>query len=558
MTDKKKLIITVLLSLGILLLWHHYYEKPHIEQAEKIAEDRRTAQEQQQLLHPDSVNRDDIIARTQSIRLPIKSKVLEGSIQLRGFRIDDLKLLKYKNENKPSSPPVVLLSPAGSDQAYFSSFGWMSADKSITLPDHTTVWKADKDALRPNEPVTLSWNNGQGLLFAIRVTLDNHYMFRITQHVENRTEKPIQIMPYGLINKLPPDESSMMNAILHEGPIGVFGGVLAEYPYKEIHEEKRDFQRNENGWLGISDKYWLTAIIPARNQPFDASFADVHIGNKERIQADYLGGYQTLMPNKRIDMVNHFFAGAKEVHLLDQYADKLSIPLFDRAVDFGWFYFLTKPMFLVLAWIHKVIGNFGLAIIVMTILIKLLMFPLANKQYVSMSKMKAIQPQINHLKERYKDDRMQFNHGLMAIYKREEINPLSGCLPILIQIPVLFSLYKVLFVTIEMRHAPFFGWINDLSAPDPTSVFNLFGMIPWTPPSFLAIGLWPLILGITMYIQQLLNPQPADPAQARAMRLLPVIFIVMFHGFPAGLIIYWAWGNILSMTQQWFINKRYN
>lgn len=556
MTDKKKLLITVFMSLGILFIWHHFHEKPRIDAAESINEQRHAHQESQKSYH-NFTDRDTIITQTKEFRLPISSSALSGSIQLRGFRIDDLKLLKYRDENSPSSPPVVLLSPAGAENAYFSTFGWVSGDKSLILPDHTTIWKADKEAIRPNEPVTLTWNNGQGLAFAIRVTLDKNYMFKVTQHVENRTDKPIQIMPFGLINKLP-HETSMMNTILHEGPIGVFGGALSEFPYKDIKDGKKDYHRNENGWLGITDKYWLTAIIPTRNQPFDASFAEIMLGNRERVQADYLGEYQTVSPSKRLDLTTHFFAGAKEVHLLDEYAKKLNIPLFDRAVDFGWFYFLTKPMFIVLAWIYKMVGNFGAAILLMTVIIKLIMFPLANKQYVSMSKMKAIQPQINQLKERYKDDRAQFNHGLMAIYKRESINPLSGCLPILIQIPVLFSLYKVLFVTIEMRHAPFFGWIHDLSAPDPTSVFNLFGILPWTPPSFLEIGLWPLILGITMYVQQMLNPQPSDPAQAKAMRLLPLIFIVMFHAFPAGLIIYWSWGNLLSMTQQWFINRRYN
>ena len=407
-------------------------------------------------------------------------------------------------------------------------------------------------------PVTLTWDNGDGVKFIRRIALDENYMFTVTQRVENRRTNPITLHPYGLVSRTDTPSVSVF-WILYEGAIGVFNGTLSEIDYDDMRDDGRIEKASTGGWIGITDKYWLTALVPDREAPFTGSFNHrMTDDGRDRYQVDYIRSAEVVPAGGAVEVVNRLFVGAKEVEILDAYMDEngLSIASFDKAVDFGWFYFITKPLFYVLRYFSNLLGNFALSILLLTVIVKLIFFPLANKSYRAMSSMKKLQPEITRLRDRYKNDRQRMNREMMDLYKRAKTNPAAGCLPIVIQIPVFFALYKVLFVTIEMRHAPAFGWIQDLSARDPTSIFNLFGLIPWDPPSFLLIGIWPLIMGLSMYLQQRLNPQPADPVQAKIFMMLPVIFTVVLAPFPAGLVIYWTWNNMLSIAQQWVIMKR--
>jgi YidC/Oxa1 family membrane protein insertase len=425
----------------------------------------------------------------------------------------------------------------------------------IAVPAADTVWQASGGELRPDQPVTLSWDNGAGLRFEREITIDDAYLISVTQRVTNDGEAPVSLRPYGLISRWG-TPNTLGFYILHEGPIGALDGKLREIDYSDLVEDGDVELASEGGWLGITDKYWLSALIPDQQGEIKATFRHHVTDGQDRYQVDYLRPAMTLAPGQAIEASERVFAGAKEVQLLDRYKEAYDIPLFDRAVDFGWFYFLTKPLFHVLHFFYKLVGNYGVAILLLTLLVKMLFFPLANKSYRAMSKMKKLQPEMMRLREQFGDDKMRMNQELMGLYKKEKVNPMSGCLPIIVQIPVFFALYKVLFVSIEMRHAPFFGWIRDLSAPDPTTLFNLFGLIPWDPPAFLMIGIWPLLMGATMLLQTKLNPQPADPMQARIMMMLPLMFIFLFATFPAGLVIYWTWNNVLSISQQWVIMKR--
>lgn len=562
MSDIKNLFITLLLSTLILVSWQYFYERPRMEHAAQLAKIQQQAVEKEKkrsvAAMPAEMEtaiqpREKIIS--QGSRITVKTDRLNGSIALKGARFDDIILADYKTLLNKDSNNVILLSPSASQTAYFAEFGWLSAGDGVTVPNSSTVWKADKEVLRANDAVNLTWDNQQGLIFTLNIALDDHYMFKVKQTVTNNSGQPVNLLPYGLINRTWKSDHSPF-AILHEGPLGAFNAVLSETSYKTIKEDgKKEFKNNTDGWFGITDKYWLTALIPDKTVPYDANFTYALKNNNDNYQVDYLGKKQTIAAGSTSEITNRLFAGAKRVELLDQYKDALSIPLFDRAIDFGWFYFLTKPMFNMLQYFFSHLGNFGLAILMITVLVKLVMFPLANKSYIAMNKMKLLQPEMLRLREKCKDDKMQLNKEVMELYKREKVNPLAGCLPMLIQIPVFFSLYKVLFVTIEMRHAPFFGWIHDLSAPDPTSVFNLLGLIPISLPAFLTIGIWPVLMCITMILQQKMNPEPTDPVQAKVMKFLPFIFVFMFHSFPAGLIIYWAWNNILSVLQQWIITR---
>jgi YidC/Oxa1 family membrane protein insertase len=446
------------------------------------------------------------------------------------------------------------LSPEGAKGAYFIDFGWLSAESGIKLPDSETVWKSSAQELSQNSPVALEWDNGEGLTFHRTIAIDDQYMFTVTDRVTNTKDKVVALSAYGQINRLetPPLGGYM---ILHEGPIGVLNGKLTEPSYANTIEKQALEETTMGGWLGLTDKYWLVALIPDQKTSVKTAFKGQTINGLDRYQADVVMPTLEAKPGQSVETVHHLFAGAKILRLLDDYEAKLGFDKFDLAIDFGWFYFLTKPLFYVLDYLHKLLGNFGLAILALTVLFKIAFFPLANKSYRSMSHMKKMQPKIEALKERYGDDKLRMNQELMAMYKKEKINPLAGCLPMLIQAPVFFCLYKVLFVTLEMRHAPFYGWIQDLSAPDPTSILNLFGLLPWSTPSFLAIGAWPLLMGLTMFLQQKLNPQPTDPIQARMFMLMPIFLTFLLASFPAGLVIYWAWNNILSMGQQWMIMR---
>jgi YidC/Oxa1 family membrane protein insertase len=501
---------------------------------------------------PGAETREQAIAEQPRVR--INTPRLHGSVALTGGRIDDLTLATYHETVDPKSPEVVLLWPKGTKDPYFAEFGWVAGTSGTKVPGPDTPWTAAGGPLSPTQPLTLTWDNGAGLVFTRTIAIDENYMFTVRDAVRNGGSTPVNLLPYALISRTGTPQVGGYY-ILHEGMIGEIGGSLREVKYSSIETGKPIDYNSTGGWLGFTDKYWLTALVPPQDDAVKARFTHVVEGGVDRYQTDYLGSQITVPADGTAATSTRFFGGAKEVNLLDAYAAS-GIPHFDLAIDFGWFYFLTKPIFKTLQFFYELLGNFGLAILLLTLIIKLLFFPLANKSYAAMSKMKLLQPEMTKIRERFPDDKARQQQEIMAMYKKVGANPLAGCLPIVIQIPVFFSLYKVLFVTIEMRHAPFFGWIHDLSAPDPTSFANLFGLIPFDPPAFLMIGAWPLLMGVTMYLQQKLNPQPVDPMQARMFMLLPIVFTYMLSAFPAGLVIYWAWNNLLSIAQQWTIMHR--
>ena len=487
-------------------------------------------------------------------RIKISTPRLHGSISLKGGVIDDLLLADYRETLDPESEEIILLTPKGMNSAYYAQFGWVPNGR-ITVPGADTIWTPSAKTLSPERPVTLSWDNGEGLIFKRTYAIDENYMFTVTQIVVNRGRDAKALNAYGLVSRRSTPETTGFY-ILHEGLLGVFDSTLTEIDYEDIREAGQTKQTSIGGWIGITDKYWLAALVPDQQVTNGTRFLHTKQDGADTYQVDYVGPALTAPAGGSIKTVNHLFVGAKEVRLLDAYEAKIGVARFDLAIDFGWFYFLTKPIFYALLWINNHVLNLGVSILLLTVGIKLLFFPLANKSYASMSKMKKLQPKMMQVRERYGDDKTRMNQEMMELYKKEKVNPASGCLPILIQIPVFFALYKVLFVTIEMRHAPFFGWIQDLSAPDPTTLFNLFGLIPWSPPDFLMIGIWPLLMGASMYLQQKLNPQPADPVQAKIFLFLPLFFTFLLARFPAGLVIYWAWNNMLSILQQWVIMRR--
>jgi YidC/Oxa1 family membrane protein insertase len=495
-------------------------------------------------------------ALAASERIVIDSPRLSGSIALTGAVIDDILFKDYRETVDLASPNITLFNPTGSRDAYLAKFGW-SKQKDIAVPQSNTVWTANRDALTPESPVTLSWDNGAGLIFEQEISLDQNFMFSMIQRVRNQTREPVSLQTYGLIRRFG-KPSTLGFYLLHEGLLGVFDETLTEVDYDDLEEAPVRLPA-EGGWLGITDKYWLAAIVPDQDHAFDTNFKMGVQDGVNIYQADYLGPPAQTQPGGASEISARLFVGAKELSLLDRYANEANVPNFDLAVDFGWFYFLTKPMFITLDVLNGWWGNFGLAILTLTLIIKALLFPIANKSYKSMSKMKLLAPKMKELKERYGDDRMRLNQETMELYKREKVNPAAGCLPIIPQMIIFFSLYKVLFVSIEMRHAPFFGWIVDLSAPDPLGVLTLFGLIDWNVPDYLAIaniGIWPILMGLSMYAMQKLNPPPPDPMQARIMGMLPLVFTFFLATFPAGLVLYWTWNNLLSIAQQWTIMKK--
>jgi YidC/Oxa1 family membrane protein insertase len=538
-----------------MFLWQYFYVAPRLEQVKKQQEIALQNAVERKKSEEIKINNEDIVSREDALaaggRLKIEAPGLNGSISLKGARFDDLTLAKYKIAPTSDSPNVVLLSPINTKDLYFAEFGWVATDSSVKVPDSNSLWLSDVKTLSPAMPATLSWDNKQGLKFFITISIDENYMFNITNKVENYGERPISLLPYGLLSRTV-DTSQKSYAILHEGAIGAFDGALSEIKWDTLKKEKKQELAGNNGWFGFTDKYWLTSIIPDKNSSIESHFTYFSRGTQDRFQADYMGQKLIIEPGAKIAVENHFFAGAKEFDLLDKYAQSLTIPLFDRAVDFGKLYFITKPLFSLLTFFHKLVGNFGIAILLLTVTVKLVMFPLANKSYISMNNLKIMQPRVEEIHKKH-SDKVAANKAIMELYRQEKVNPMSGCLPMLIQIPVFFALYKVFFVTIEMRQAPFFGWIQDLSVPDPTTIFNLFGLISWNPPILLHVGAWPIIMAGTMFLQQQLNPAPSDPVQAKIMKFLPVIFLFMFASFPAGLVIYWAWNNTLSILQQKFL-----
>jgi YidC/Oxa1 family membrane protein insertase len=511
---------------------------------------------------PGSQPREDVLRATTRIQVDTPS--LKGSISLRGGRIDDLALVKFRETVDPNSPAIVLLAPSGSPQPFYAEFGWVGGPGAqLKLPGADTVWKQEgSGALTVNNPAVLTYDNGEGLTFRRTISVDDKYLFTLKDEVANKTDNAVTLFPYALVSRHGTPQT-LGYYILHEGFIGVLGDQgLQEHTYKNVEDKKSMSFDVTNGWLGFTDKYWAATLLPDNNAHLRARFSAGQLGTAKTYQTDYLLDAQTIAPNATGSANARLFAGAKETAVVDGYDKALKLNRFELLIDWGWFYFITKPLFWVIDWLFKFFHNFGLAILAVTVIIKLVFFPLANKSYASMAKMKAVQPQMQLIRERFADDKVKQQQALMELYKQEKINPLAGCLPILIQIPVFFALYKVLFVTIEMRHAPFFGWIKDLAAPDPTNLFNLFGLIPYDPTHlpvigpFLHLGIWAIIMGITMWVQMKLNPSPPDPTQKMIFDWMPLIFTFMLASFPAGLVIYWAWNNTLSVAQQSIIMKK--
>ncbi len=570
MNDQKNMILAIALSIAILVGFQYLFPPAEVPVQEEqttqagSAAPQAPAQAGDPSFAPQIPGAADALkkavqTRTEkldaSARITIDSPRLHGSISVQGGRIDDLTLIDYHEELDKESPEITLLNPKGLQNAYYAEFGWSAPN--VKVPTADTVWATDSQTLKAGGAVNLSWHNGEGLTFNRTISLDENYVFSIDETVTNNSATEVDLYPYGLISRSgTPTTSGFF--ILHEGLLGVFDNVLEEVDYDDLQETgTKKINPVKGGWIGITDKYWLTALIPDQNAMINHRYSHYRADNNvDKYQSDYLGPQLKAAPGQTVSFKSNLFAGAKELNLLQAYGEELGVAEFDLAIDFGWFFFITKPFFIAMSWLYGYLGNFGLAILALTVGVKLLFFPLANTSYRSMAKMKTLSPKIKELQKKFGDDKARMNQEMMALYKREKANPASGCLPILLQIPVFFSLYKVLFVSIEMRHAPFYGWVQDLSAPDPTSIFNLFGVIPWDPPQMLMIGIWPLLMGVSMFLQQKLNPQPADPMQAKIMMFLPVIFTFMLASFPAGLVIYWVWNNVLSIAQQYVIIKR--
>jgi len=535
--------------------WNYFYEGPKAEKAHQMA----AAQPQHTAgpLAPEPsvpaimapLGRDEAISA--SSRVQIDTPALEGSINLKGGVLDDLTLMKYLETTQRNSPHEVLLMPVGTKHPYFAGFGWVTSDKNITLPDENTVWKADRaEITHTSGPVTLTWTNPQGIVFERQISVDKDYMFTIEQSVTNHTGQNIQLVPYNQITRI---GTPVLHGYVQEGPLGYMDDKLHTYQYEKLQKTGEEKHDSMGGWIGMTDKYWLTALIPDQKTKSMFYVEDKRVGAQDTYVTGYVGEPVTIAANQKQGIKSHLFAGAKVLSLLDHYEETLDVKHFDLAVDFGYLYLITKPMFYLLNWFHSWLGNFGLAILFLTLLLKIAFFPLANKSYRSMARMKELQPKMERIKERFGDDKLRMNQEMMDLYKREKVNPASGCLPIVIQLPVFISLYNVLSISIEMRQAPFYGWIKDLSAPDPTTVFNLFGLIPWDPPSLLMIGVLPLLMGGSMWVQQKLNPAPMDPVQQQMFMVLPLVMTFVFAQFPAGLVLYWTANNVLSIIQQWAI-----
>ena len=599
MNDSRNTILAVILSGLVLIAWQYFYNIPQMErqraQSQTQTELAKTAPAPAPTSAPSGapgeagstpaqtpgtpaatanapvVNRDAAIEANPRVKIDTPS--VSGSISLKGARIDDLSLVKFRDTVDPNSPAIVLYSPSGTASPYYAEFGWVpAAGSSVRLPDQNTMWTQEgSGSLTPTSPITLKYDNGEGLTFRRTISVDDRYLFTIKDEVSNVGTGPVTLYPFALISRHGTPQVSGYY-ILHEGLIGYLGDHgLQQYSYKKIDEEKTVSFKAIDGWLGITDKYWASALLPDTKAQLQARFSSNLVGSTRTYQTDYLQDPQTIAIGGTGGVSTRLFAGAKEASVVGinfpvwgfgGYNRDLSLNHFDLLIDWGWFYFITKPMFLGLDFFYRLFGNFGVSILLVTVIVKLLFFPLANKSYASLAKMKSVQPQLQALKERYPDDKVKQQQEMMEIYKKEKINPIAGCLPVALQIPVFFSLYKVLFVTIEMRHAPFFGWIKDLSAPDPTNLFNLFGLLHFDPTQlplfghYLALGIWPIIMGITMWVQMKLNPAQPDPTQQMIFSWMPLIFTFMLAGFPAGLVIYWAWNNLLSVLQQSFIMRR--
>jgi YidC/Oxa1 family membrane protein insertase len=577
--DSRNLILAIALSVLVMIGWQYFFAGPQLQKDHQAQTQAATqaaatpggapaAGAVPGVTAPGApapatqMSRSDALAA--SPRVTIDTPSLGGSIDLTGGLIDDVVLKGYHETIDPQSPNITLFSPAGGPTPYWAETGFVADEPGVKTPNRQTLWSADATTLIPDRPVTLTFDNGAGLKFKRVIAVDPKFMFTVHDSVENDGAAPVSLRSYALVlRRGKPDVGGY--AVLHEGFVGVIGdSSVQEITYPNIEKETgrvRDL-KGDGGWLGFTDKYWASAIIPDQSEPIEARFSATGAAQPEDYQTDFIGPALAVAAGATVEAQTRVFAGAKEVATIDAYGTDLGIKKFDLMIDWGWFYFITKPLFRVIDFIYRYVGNFGLAILIVTVLIKGAFFPLANQSYRSMAKMKKIQPQIAALKELYPDDRAKQQQAQMELFRKEGVNPVAGCLPMVIQIPVFFALYKVIFITIEMRHAPFFGWIKDLSAPDPTNIFTLFGLVPWNPTGlplighFLWLGIWPLVMGFSMFLQMKMNPEPTDPVQKTMFAWMPVIFTFMLGAFPVGLVIYWTWNNTLTVLQQSFIMRR--
>ena len=566
--ESRNLILAIILSVGVLFIWSFFFEAPEQEMLNGEIESGDVSEVNSNELDMEAIDEierslgiteNDNIGLDEALsadkRVKIETDSIVGSINLKGLRIDDIVLKKYNETQEEFSEKIRVLQPIDTYDGYEVTFGWIkNQDANFETPNAESIWKVSNSnaTLTSNNEVEFEWSNTTGQTFVTTIGLDEDYLFDITQEVKNNSNEEIIINNASKVTrKQAPSLSGMF--ILHEGLLGVLQEKLELIDYDDLKDDEETLNfESDNGWVGITDKYWLAALIPDQNKSFKAIYT---------YDNGYIAYYRSLNATKVAAGSDHIvesqiFIGAKEAKLIDRYQEDYGIYNFDLAIDWGWFYFLTKPLFNVIYFFSELSGNFGLAIIILTVITRIVFFPLANWSFISMAKMKMLQPEMTRIKELHKDDRAQQQQALMALYKKEKVNPISGCLPILIQIPFFFAIYKMLFVSIEMRHAPFYGWIQDLAAKDPTTIFNLFGLIPWDPPSFMIIGIWPVLMGLTMYIQQKLNPAPPDPIQARIFMFFPLFITILLAQFAAGLVIYWTTNNVLSIIQQWIINKR--
>ena len=556
--DNKNVFVAIALSMSVLLFWGAFFETPRKPTEQQISQNSENRKKSEQESITPTINQPQVITKltrdesiNESERIRIENNSVVGSINLKGALIDDISFKKHKQkvENEKN---IIFLNPSNTEDGFYIESGWTSIGNKIKVPTKESEWIVKGNNILTNSsPVILQWNNKEGVIFEKKIELDDKYLFRITQKVKNNTNASIELFPYAQMtrNKIPDDIQNFY--IQHEGFIGVFDDELKEDDYDDV-KEKKIVRESSEGWLGITDKYWMTAFVPESGKNFKSSFlyengfkANYIINEPVRIDQSSSGSNQLRL-----------FIAAKEVETIDGYAAKQKINKFDLVIDWGWFYFFTKPLFFVIDYLFKISGNFGTAIVLLTIAIRLIFFPLANFSFRSMAKMKAVQPEMMRLKELHKDDKVKLQQEMMALYRKEKINPASGCLPVLIQIPFFFAIYKMLFISLEMRHQPFFGWIKDLSAQDPTTLFNLFGLIPWDPPSFMIIGIWPILMGVSMWVQQKLNPAPADPIQAKIFAFFPLFLTIILASFPSGLVVYWTINNILTIAQQYVIVKK--
>ncbi len=551
--DTRNVIAAISLSAAVIILYSLFFQPDPSTIKQNLAEQNKIENNED----TPSLDKNENFAklsRTEALkendRIQFENGSVVGSISLKGAAIDDLTFKEY-NVELNGSDKITLLSPRNVEDGYLIESGFVSTNKNIDIPDASTVWEVSGNKkLTNNSPVKLTWSNSQGITFEKHISLDDQFLFTVKEKIINRSDKSYNFYSYGQIirNKLPEISGFY---ILHEGFLSVLDDQLIEEDYDDI-QEKKFSQIAQEGFVAISDKFWVTSVIPPKGKEFKTTF-----DYKNKFRANYIStkGIE-VRANSSVEEEIQIIVAAKRVNVIDGYAENLDINKFDLAIDWGFMYFITKPLFFVLDYFFKLLGNYGLAIIAVTICIRLAFFPLANFSFKSMGKMKLLAPEMARLKELHKDDKMKLQQAMMALYKKEKVNPMSGCLPILVQIPVFFALYKVLFVTIEMRHMPFYGWIHDLSDRDPTSLFNVFGLLPWDPPSFLLIGAWPIIMGITMFIQQKLNPTPPDPIQAKIFMFFPVFLTVILAPFPAGLVIYWSFNNIFTMIQQYIVQRK--